>query len=381
MSSAIFLGAGASKSEGIPVQDEILKIYFQKNKPDKYFKKNNDFNMDSTLVNFFKGVFNIDVTSQKIMPEDFPTFEEVIGILDLAEFRKETLMLDSVLGNFLGQSIQKGVDISNIPSIIFNSMENHLIRLYLVILIANVLVYSTENTKGLYKQLIDNLSMDGVLQDTLFITTNYDVLADNAIINCLSDKSVDYGVDCTNFQSQSQTTFPSHNPVKLLKLHGSLNWLYCSSCNNLKLTGVSQDKILLVTDFTRAICDKCGSLTLPVIIPPTYFKNMSNVFLSTIWNKTENLLREVDHIIFCGYSFSDADMHIKYLLKKIQLGRGNDLRFTVINNYEGKTVESVEEEKRRYKRFLGNSVFYTEDSFIEFVENPGFYLNRLNSKL
>ena len=48
---------------------------------------------------------------------------------------------------------------------------------------------------------------------------------------------------------------------------------------------------------------------------------MSNVFLSTVWNKSERALRESDILVFCGYSFPEADMHIKYLLKRVQTSR------------------------------------------------------------
>jgi hypothetical protein len=105
---------------------------------------------------------------------------------------------------------------------------------------------------------------------------------------------------------------------------------------------------------------------------------MTRVFLSRIWNKTEDALREVDHIIFCGYSLPDADMHIKYLLKRVQTNRGADmpLRFTLVNHHYDppKKPDLAANERERYERFFGQHVIDTGKSFEEFVADPkSFY--------
>ena len=102
---------------------------------------------------------------------------------------------------------------------------------------------------------------------------------------------------------------------------------------------------------------------------------MSNVFLSIIWNKAEQTLREVQTIIFSGYSFPDADMHIKCLIKRIQTNRKTGLpKIVVCNNFPGKNSLSADEEKNRFKRFLGNNVDYTDLSFEEFANDPMLFI-------
>lgn len=76
------------------------------------------------------------------------------------------------------------------------------------------------------------------------------------------------------------------------------------------------------------------------------------------------------YIVFCGYSFPDANIHIKYLLKRAQTNRNTPLLVTVINNHAGKKDAEVVQEKDRYTRFLGSSVNYTNKSFQEFSANP-----------
>jgi hypothetical protein len=107
-----------------------------------------------------------------------------------------------------------------------------------------------------------------------------------------------------------------------------------------------------------------------MIVPPTFYKDLSNPFLSSIWNRTDVALRKVNHIVFCGYSLPDADIHIKYLLKRAQTNRNAPLKVTVINSHPGKKNAEIAQEKDRYTRFLGSTVNYTNKSCQEFANNP-----------
>lgn len=128
----------------------------------------------------------------------------------------------------------------------------------------------------------------------------------------------------------------------------------------------------LISYTANAACQVCGSIFAPLIVPPTFYKDFSNAFLSYIWNRTDTMLRRVEHIVFCGYSFPDADTHIKYLLKRAQTNRSyyTPLRITVINNHKGKDKQLAKQEQERYFRFLGPSVNYTELSFDQFANDP-----------
>lgn len=77
-------------------------------------------------------------------------------------------------------------------------------------------------------------------------------------------------------------------------------------------------------------------------------------------------------MIFCGYSFPDADMHVKYLFKRAQTNRGakGPIRFTVVNHHPGKKLEQKQEEEYHYKRFLRGPVEYSDASFEEFARAP-----------
>jgi hypothetical protein len=94
--------------------------------------------------------------------------------------------------------------------------------------------------------------------------------------------------------------------------------IYCPTCNQLELTPKEKGVITdVISGSSKVPCPECRSVYLPLIVPPTFYKDMKNVFLASIWNRADVELRNVDHIVFGGYSFPDADVHIKYLLKRV----------------------------------------------------------------
>ena len=362
MNTVIFLGAGASKSDNAPLQKDLFKNYFLS---DYYRNSHND--MDSELRTFFYFIFGIDVDDIK---DDtiFPTFEEALGILDLAIMRGESLK------NFDGMNIA------------CNSNRLGNTRNHLIFLMAKIIEISLDNHNYYHTLLMENLCNEGLLSEIGFISTNYDILIDNAIshllmnihydnpMNCSVD-TIDYGMDNIDYRNSDGWEKPTNNSIKLYKIHGSLNWLYCPVCNDVKITPNRKGVIDLISQPQRALCHNCEELLLPIIVPPTYYKDMSNTALNTIWNKSEHLLRNAEHLVFCGYSFPDADMHIKYLLKIIETNRRKQLKVTVINYFDGKDEWVCKEEENRYNRFFRSPVNYVKDcSFQDFAKNPEKYI-------
>lgn len=346
--TAIFLGGGASAAEGAPVQSMLFKKYFKALRAENNYS---DFKRVSELRAYFKQMFFIDVLQDDLDEINFPTFEEAISLLDLAVRKRQSF---------------KDFDLENLAK---NSNRIGFIRQYLVLLMAEVLEDKTAVVKGLHQMLAERLGELGRLTDMVFLSTNYDVLIDRALAS--SDKIIlDYGVEFTNYPSPACLSDKNKSVVKLYKVHGSLNWSYCPTCNMLKLIKYQQGILKLLTDPSQALCSNCQSVKTPVIVPPTFFKDMSNSYLNIVWHKTEVSLKDIDHLVFCGYSFPDADMHIKYLIKRIQTNRTGRLQITVINNYPGKKAEKIIEEKKRYSRFLGTNICFTNDTFEDFCRCP-----------
>jgi len=343
MNYAFFLGAGASKTCHAPLQGEMLKEYFAERRTNR---RNNRF-VDSDVDTFLFQFFGLDVDKQ---PASFPTFEEILGVLDLAIMRKEAFP------NFENGHQNLG-----------DSDRLSACRDRFVGLMAIILRDKLRNTINNHEDLISRLKRKNSLTRCSFFSTNYDILIDNALLrkNCI----MDYG-----FQCQTE----HHNAVKLYKLHGSLNWLYCPSCKEISVTHLEKAAAEYYDpkEPHTLICLNCESIRRPVIVPPTYFKDFSNFLLSMVWHNAEKTLKDVDKIFFCGYSFPDADIQIKYLLKRAEIIRRNrPLKIVIANNHDNKSNEEKESEKSRYERFFRHgSVEYTEESFQSLMDNIEQYL-------
>lgn len=345
MKTAIFLGGGASAAEGAPMQSELFRDYFALLKEQPRLLR---LEMNREIEAYFREVFGTGPLENRPGGAEYPTFEEALGLLDLAVRRREGL---------------RNFDLENVEK---TSNRIGFIRQFLVLLMAVVIDNKTADIRGLHRLLIDSLAREGLLDDTVFVTTNYDILLDKAIL-AASDRLPDYGLPPPAADSPGD---PGPGPVRLYKVHGSLNWLYCPVCNAITITGGEPGVTRLLDDPARSACAVCRSVMQPVIVPPTFFKDMSNIFLEIVWHKAEQTLRDVDRLVFCGYSFPDADMHVKYLIKRIQTNRAGELKISVVNNHPGKKPHSAAAERRRYRRFLGGQVEYTDLSFEAFAARP-----------
>lgn len=358
MKTAIFFGAGASAAEGAPIQNALFRNFFAL--PPGEWQTLVD--MHAALGHYFGSVFGLSVGGGAGV--NYPTFEEALGVLDLSVMRCESLR---------GFNVDLDAD-PHSPSLLR-------LRHYLILAMGKAIddglwgrVPNQKNPpppERQHQKLIRRLEAEGLLGQTVFVSTNYDLLIDEAlgkssVVQRRGEKMLDYGVEFTKESDPHEAERVHPRAIKLYKIHGSLGWLYCSTCNNLRRF---EYKVVLecIFNIDAARCVFCQTLMSPMIVPPTYYKDMSNVFLSTIWNKTECGLRDVEHIIFCGYSFPDADMHIKYLLKRVQTNRARPeaMRFTVINK------DDNADEAARYRRFLGGGVTYKGGAtFEQFADNP-----------
>ncbi|MBI3476587.1 MAG: SIR2 family protein [Acidobacteria bacterium] len=284
----------------------------------------------------------------------FPTFEEALGTLELAISREEHF---------------RGLDL---PTLFGQGSRIRSVRQSLILLIAIILDHTLENSKDLHNRLISRLVEEEIVKNFEFLSLNYDILVDNALVAQERIFDLDYCLEFTNFDNVGQWHRPNpKNSVRLLKLHGSLNWLYCPTCRTMTLTPKDKSVCKLVTDPDACICS-CGTLSVPIVIPPSYFKVLSNLYLQEVWNAAEQLLSKSDVWVFCGYSFPEADMHLKYLLKRVQVNSSKFRRVLVFNWHSKKKKNEAKTEENRLKRFFGSGfdLDYKRNSFEDLVSDP-----------
>lgn len=344
----IITGAGASAADGLPIQSDLFKKFWDQHS-ESLIKVRSNQDKDKLLAFddvlnkidfYFTNYFNIDVLSIKESQIQFPTFEECLGILDIALTYGEEFEVSS-------------------------EEEIREIQTFLIFLIAKSILKEMPDYPHYHANLVNKLAEKNRLQSTAFLTTNYDLLLDNAIAQKISSNNIDYGV---TFHNIEKPRIVENDPVTLLKLHGSLDWIYCSSSKSLIKESV--ERVIPNADMTPFFF--CSNIPRPVIIPPSFIKSLSNFYIQQIWIEAEKCLRDAERLIFCGYSFPDADLNFKYLLKRAQLGSQSLKEIIVINNYEKKPKLSFKEESNRYLRFFGSKINlrYSDWSFEEFADNP-----------
>lgn len=320
----------------MPLQEDLLSTYFK-------FRLND--NLRGDLEQYFRDFFNINFNN--IDNVEFPTFEESLGILELAIEKEETYGPNNPL----------------------NKLRK--LRNYLVLSMGIAIENCNLNGNNSHNRLIKKLFRRGhFVQDEYgFINFNYDILLDKALIKIL-DKGiyVDYGINFTNEKIAKGSFEKWESPidkknVNYLKPHGSFNWMCCPTCNSIYITGGGDRKSgFFKTGYLHKIehCLKEESELYCVIEPPSYFKKYRNIYLQLIWNKAYDLLSEADKIIFIGYSFPEADIWFKYLLKRSCYRKQKNI--IVINPLPENELKS------KYERLLGE-VTYHPVTFFEFSKD------------
>jgi hypothetical protein len=352
----IILGAGASKSEGAPLQNELFNEFFKKESGYEAIRQNHPKTWSllkeqpKIIKDFFSDFWGIDIDNYQNHTNYFPTFEECLGMLDLA--------------NLQGQSF-KGYDQEKINKI----------RIGLIFLISYCL--HTQPKESNHKKLINRLKSENRLKETAFIGLNYDIIIDNILTDLYPEFQIDYGIYFINYKKHDELLPPDpEKSVLLLKPHGSLNWLYCPTCNQIELFPKENCAIKLFfnesipKDILEVKCKNCRTIMKSVIIPMTYYKDMSNPFIQQIFLKADEILRQADKIFICGYSFPDADIHIKHLLKRAERFKRETPEIYVINHHKSKTKKQKKEEELRFTRFFMDKgkIHYTDKSFQKFVK-------------
>lgn len=158
-----------------------------------------------------------------------------------------------------------------------------------------------------YSRLIAFLKQVDLLSSTVFVSMNYDILLDRALI--ASDRHYpDYHLEDFVKDPSVLSKRNGRNPVSLLKLHGSLNWRMCENCHLLRDT---EDDVV----WPESQCNDCGSkFARPMLIRPTLLKDFRHRVWRDLWRKAGHVLRDAASWIFVGYSLPMADVWMLRLL-------------------------------------------------------------------
>lgn len=175
--------------------------------------------------------------------------------------------------------------------------------------------FNPDGTKNHHRNCYDLLIDYGISlsNNNCFITFNYDLLLDGAVSLNNPDLLGDYHLPFSKISN-----YPGYErflngskleiDVDILKLHGSLNWAHCPECLSLSLAYYIE-----YSEVQQSKCSECGANLEPVLIPPTYRKDIKLADLRNLWKIAENAISYADEIVIVGYSFPEADLEAKWL--------------------------------------------------------------------
>ncbi len=161
--------------------------------------------------------------------------------------------------------------------------------------------------RGDYNDFVDNINYN----DTV-ITFNWDLLLDRRIkgkkqYENLGDLILDE-MDPIAFNKTFDSALLANNGY-YLKLHGSINWQYCSNNN------CDANNKILISEGDR--CGRCFKLLNRLIIPPIINKQYKTYpFIEKLWTLASIQLDSAQEVVIWGYRLPLTDFYSNWLLSK-----------------------------------------------------------------
>ncbi|WP_461099305.1 hypothetical protein [Telluribacter humicola] len=338
------VGAGFSKEASAPAQEDLVKKIFEidRDHPQEF--------EDNSVQKFRAFLTNVLLVPRKL--HDSIPLEDIFTpldrcIADNVSFRnlsvKDTLNTRDLIYYLIGKTLE---------CTLRSSAKDYIDQF------AKYITDKSSARKGHRYANLDPVSV---------ISTNWDTLLDDSIKSQISthypnNAVVDYCCHFSSFEPNDQSVMPGLEmlglggfSVKLLKLHGSLNWLQCPKC--LRLYVDFHNRIAIEQYMTPVNCRYCdaqfgkqGSHKLiSNLIMPTFLKNFSNPQYKLIWQAAGIELSEATRIVFIGYSLPQADFEMRQLLARMVR---KDARIVVVD-YGDPNDQLITEKRKRYEVFFG----------------------------
>jgi SIR2-like domain len=344
----IIFGAGATKDCGGPLTNEILHEAFQAS-------PNQPLQLDA--IQLLQRFLDDNFPLARAGVQDYPSLPLLLSLIDTAIDRKQAFGVAWPIEEVA--KVREAVEAAIFAVLDFRRPQ--------------------EETAS-YLRLLE-LAYPTAMPEATIISLNYDMIVDMAMFD-LCDKRKpgsmpSYGCDVqTAAYRNCKDRWGS-----LFKIHGSVNWMYCSRCHHLKMGWSSQRSVpsRIASYFysapsseslddqyaQRALCPDCHTKLRPILITPTHRKDYRNPHLARIWYEAERALQRASRVIFVGYSLPDDDVEVIYLLKR-GLGAMNPTalspdKITVVEtNFHAPAIHPV---SQRYRALFGNGIDFRTEGF------------------
>jgi len=300
MSRVFILGAGASRFAGYPLGLDLWKFVRNSRTPGIKAKQNGQFvkpAMDQIL---------------RLLPQkepERPNLEEIFTLLDLAS---------------------RGTDLPGLAEFNWKVLRPCLIGMIIDVF----LWHQYEFNNALAADSDHNSSRilaawTALLQgeDTI-ITFNWDLLHEAALWHVHKWHYSDgYGFACADAPPRI------HSPVKILKLHGSINWAQATE-DDCRPWVEFKDATFPPTRDNRVIHRK-GAIIVNSgrnLIIPSYLKDVStNKLLLALWNQASEVIEKATEVIVVGFQLHPSDGLARHLLASAFLRNSRISKITIVS--------------------------------------------------
>jgi hypothetical protein len=331
MSSTVFiLGAGASKQAGAPLMADFLDTAYDLWR----LKLSGDVAKAFELV--FKGISDLQSVHSKANL-NIDNIESVFAAFEMAK----TL---HGFGGYTSDRIDE----------LLRAMRHLIVETIqrtLKLPVQNDRFPSPPEPYGNFAAIIKYLMEEARPTESVAIMTfNYDLAIDFACLK--AGLGVNYALE----EGKARSDIP------VLKLHGSLNWAYCSKCEKVVPWGLRQYFDKYKWEFLEP--GRCATLRMgdhikdfehcsqkvepePVLVPPTWNKTEYHREISGVWARAARELSDAENIFVIGYSMPPTDEFFRHLYGLGTVGDKLLRRFWVFNPDSSGYVEN------RFRELLG----------------------------
>jgi len=344
-----FLGAGATRADfpRAPLGDELLHAILVGD------------HADEPLQELLSGMFEESALSKVAGPECRPRLDDVFTLVD---------------AYLAGRAPSPGG---------FPHEELVAMRGSLIAAIGRAIAAALPTPSGAISDRFADLAMAGT---SVIISTNYDIVMDNALYR---EHNFNYGVpvrssiepvsarpagefrdeDAHHFAPSYMHELVGYGKTPLLKLHGSLNWLYCPRCDELDITPREKGALFPVDrpEYGRCCREDCTSRYESVLIGPSLEQRYEHRVLRETWVRAERELRVAESLVIIGYSLPEADYLIRAMLARTFSKRSRGVTVVTTRNEDRPHENNVFE--TRYRRLFPRCTIRWE-GFEGYLDHP-----------
>jgi NAD-dependent SIR2 family protein deacetylase len=217
------------------------------------------------------------------------------------------------------------------------------------------------------------------------ITTNWDTIFELYLHKYKISIDLCLNKPYFKFDSKRISNFKNKDAIKLIKIHGSINWSKCLSCGFVSIVEKKPHDEFLFNDKVEEKCTICKKVAIgntiqlqPEIITPTMIKSISSQLYSNLWREASIELSEADKVIFIGYSLPTADFEFRYLLKR-NIKPTAQIDVVLIENDKPKIIRKDNKYLQNLLPFKRYEDLFSQNKVNFFYEGFGEYFKNINS--